>query len=573
MIIERNRVRQLLEQIYGEGTGASIAPRLDSILDKYRSQIPVSTVTGLGPRDAILITYPDQLQEPDKPPLQTLTEFCARHLKSLISGIHILPFYPSSSDDGFSVMDYRAVAPDYGGWDDVTRLGRHFRLMFDAVINHVSAQSDWFKRFSQGDPCYSDYFVEIKDNPDLSRVVRPRALPLLTRFGERAIWTTFSADQVDLNYHNPEVLLDVLDVLLFYVSRGAEFIRLDAIAYLWKEIGTSCVNLPQAHAVVQLIRAILNEIAPHVMLITETNVPHADNISYFGNGENEAQMVYNFSLPPLVLHAFQTGSAETLSRWAETLTLPSEKVTFFNFLASHDGIGLNPLRGILPEVQIETMAQLVKERGGFVSYKYNADGTQSPYELNINYFDALDNLDGWETLDLKVDRFITAHAILLSFMGMPAIYFHSLFGSRGWSDGVAQTGHNRAINRQKLPRREIERELGEENSMRAKVFQHLSSLLKIRAAHSAFAPYGEQHVLDCNDGVFALLRCGASEQDILCLHNVTAQAQQIEVNLSKTTLASSLNLRDLISNKIFGTERPFSISMQPYQTIWLFAEH
>ncbi|MBI3739503.1 MAG: alpha-glucosidase C-terminal domain-containing protein, partial [Chloroflexi bacterium] len=365
----------------------------------------------------------------------------------------------------------------------------------------------------------------------------------------------------------------VMDILLFYASRGAEFIRLDAIAYLWKEIGTSCINLPQTHAVVQLIRAILNEIAPHVMLITETNVPHADNISYFGDGTNEAQMVYNFSLPPLVLHAFQTGSAETLSRWAKTLTLPSEKVTFFNFLASHDGVGLNPLRGILPEVQIEAMAQLVKERHGLVSYKYNADGTQSLYELNINYFDALDNLDGWETLDLKVDRFITAHAILLSFMGVPAIYFHSLFGSRGWPEGAAQTGHNRAINRQKLQRREIERELGEENSMRAKVFQHLSSLLKIRAAHSAFAPHGEQHVLDCGDGVFALLRCDANEQDILCLHNVTAQAQQTEVNLSETNLVSSLTLRDLISNKIFETKHSLSISMQPYQTVWLLGEN
>src|SRR5581483_9615004 len=543
--MEEERIRFLLLQLYGEQAVVSILPRLQAILDKYRDLIPSPHVRGLSEGDAILIAYPDQVQEPDKPPLQTLTEFCARHLTGLVSGLHILPFYPSSSDDGFSVVDYRAVAPQYGDWNNVTQLGQRFRLMFDAVINHASAQGNWFGKFLQGDPRYRDYFIEIKDNPDLSRVVRPRALPLLTHFGERAVWTTFSADQVDLNYRNPEVLLDVIDVLLFYVSRGAEFIRLDAIAYLWKEIGTPCINLPQTHFMVQLFRAVLDEVAPHVMLITETNVPHVDNISYFGDGTNESQMVYNFSLPPLVLHAFQTGSAEVLSRWAKTLELPSDKVTFFNFLASHDGIGLNPLRGILPEVEIEALAQAAKERGGFASYKYNPDGTQSLYELNINYFDALDNLDGWETLELKVNRFIAAHAILLSFLGVPGIYFQSLFGSRGWPEGVAQTGHNRAINRQKFQRTDLERELANQDSLRHKIFHSLARLLQIRGERAAFDPHGRQQILDVAPGVFALTRSSSKDGcEALCLHNVTGASQSFKLDLSEIKLRSSEKLRD-----------------------------
>lgn len=326
--------------------------------------------------------------------------------------------------------------------------------MFDAVLNHISAQSAWFQAFLCDDPKYRDYFIVVEGEPDLSQVFRPRALPLLTHFqtssGEKAVWTTFSADQVDLNYRNPEVLLDILDVLLFYVSNGAEFIRLDAIAYLWKEIGTSCIHLPQTHTIVKLIRAILAEVAPHVKLITETNVPHEENVSYFGNGKDEAHLVYNFALPPLVLHTFHTGSCEALSRWASALQPPSKEATFLNFLASHDGIGIGGARGILSDAEIAAMIEKVIAHGGLVSYRSNPDGSQSPYELNINYFDALSDPKADEPIEIQIDRFIAAHAILLTLAGLPGIYFHSMFGSRSWFEGVRQNGHKRAINRQKL---------------------------------------------------------------------------------------------------------------------------
>ena len=175
-------------------------------------------------------------------------------------------------------------------------------------------------------------------------------------------------------------------------TQGAEFIRLDAIAYLWKEIGTACIHLPQTHAVVRIMHALLEQAAPQVRLITETNVPHTENMSYFGDGTNEAHLIYNFALPPLVLYTLQNGDAGPLSAWASGLTLPSQQVTFFNFLASHDGIGVTPLRGLLPESAIEELARRTLAQGGLVSYRSNPDGSQSPYELNINYFDALADL-------------------------------------------------------------------------------------------------------------------------------------------------------------------------------------
>ncbi len=532
--------------------------------------------------DAILITYGDQLLEPDRAPLHTLAEFCDHYLSGVVSGVHLLPFYPYSSDDGFSVIDYKQVNSALGTWDDVARLGQRFHLMFDGVINHISAQSEWFKAFLRDDAQYRDYFIVIEGQPDLSQVVRPRALPLLTEFvtpsGVKRVWTTFSADQIDLNYANPKVLLDIIDVLLFYVARGAELIRLDAIAYLWKEIGTSCLHLPQTHRVIQLLRAILDEVAPQVLLITETNVPHQDNISYFGDGYNEAQLVYNFALPPLTLHTFRTGDAAVLSRWAaglgpdrwaedkpalqESAGPPvSPGATFFNFLASHDGIGLNPARGILRDDEIAALVQQVVAHGGRVSYKSNPDGSVSPYELNINYFDALSDPLSGEPLALQIDRFVAAHAIMLALAGMPGIYFHSLFGSRSWPEGVAQLGYQRAINRQKLDRAEVEQLLSDPRSLRSRVFQRLKHLLQVRAGSDAFNPYGPQQVIELNRAVFAVER-GRAGAGVLCLHNVSDQPQRVALDHKWR------HARDLLSAR----RATLDLKLQPYEVVWLHYE-
>jgi sucrose phosphorylase len=448
----------------------------------------------------------------------------------VVSGIHILPFYPWSSDDGFSVKDYRAVDPALGGWRDVERLGHSFRLMFDGVINHASAQGTWFQSFLRDEAPYRDYFLTVEGDPDLSQIVRPRTLPLLTEYqtaaGPRRVWTTFSPDQVDLDFRNPEILLEIFEILLMYAQRGAQFIRLDAIAFLWKQIGTSCLHLPQTHAVIQLLRAVLDDVAPHVRLITETNVPHADNISYFGDGRNEAQLVYNFALPPLVLHTLRTGDATVLSEWARGLDLPSDQTTFFNFLASHDGIGLNPTRGILSPAEIDALVEQTLAHGGLISYKHNADGTQSPYEMNINYFDALSNPTSDEPFETQVGRFMAAQTIMLSLRGVPGIYFHSLFGSRNWQEGVQQTQHNRTINREKLERSALESELVDPNSLRAQVFGRFRQRLVMRAASSTFHPHGGQQILDVDPGVFGVLRTSPDgAQQMTCLQNVTAQAQ------------------------------------------------
>jgi glycosidase len=556
-------IRDHLIALYGEPLGTATFEKLRArLIPSLENRGREHAGAWVG---AILITYGDQLRESDRAPLRTLAEFCDQHLRGVVDGIHLLPFYPYSSDDGFSVIDYKQVNPALGTWDDVARVGQHFRLMFDGVINHISAQSEWFTAFLRDDPKYRDYFIVVEGDPDLSQVVRPRALPLLTEFttpsGVKKVWTTFSADQIDLNYANPDVLLDIIDVLLFYVEQGAELIRLDAIAYLWKKIDTSCLHLPLTHRVIQLLRGILDEIAPHVLLITETNVPHRDNISYFGDGHNEAQLVYNFALPPLTLHTFRTGDATALTQWAARLTLPSERTTFFNFLASHDGIGLNPARGILRDDEIDALVQQVVAHGGRVSYKSNPDGSTSPYELNINYFDALSDPNSGEPLSLQIDRFVAAHAIMFSLMGVPGIYFHSLFGSRSWSEGVTSLGYNRAINRQKLDRVEVERELSDPQARRHQVFNRLKHLLQVRSISDAFDPHGSQQVIELNQAIFAVQR-GRAAAAVLCLHNVSAQPQRV-------TLASQWqNAHDLVCGRMVDID----LTLQPYEVMWLHHE-
>ncbi|NPV75946.1 MAG: sugar phosphorylase [Anaerolineae bacterium] len=572
----RQKIKEYLVRLYGQKATEKITPRLWEVLDTYKTRLPKRYVAPPDQRDAFLITYGDQFQAEGHAPLKTLLGFCRDYFKGILSGIHILPFYPYTSDDGFSVSDYRQVDPSLGSWQDIQEIAAEFRLMVDAVINHCSTQHPWFLGFLQGNPRYRDYFITMSPETDLSMVVRPRALPLLTAFtpsggNSLLLWTTFSSDQVDLNYHNPEVLLEIIAILLEYVAHGAQWIRLDAIAYLWKEVGTACIHLSHTHWIIQLFRAIFNDTAPYVRLITETNVPHHENISYFGDGTNEAQLVYNFALPPLVLHSIHQQDASVLTAWAAGVYSPSPEATFFNFLASHDGVGLNPVRGILTESEIESLVKRTEQLGGLVSYKNNPDGSQSAYELNINYFDALGDPEGRLSQDEQIQRFMVAQAVLLALQGVPGIYVHSLLGSRGWPEGVTQTGQKRTINRQKFQDAQIRTELADPTSRRSQIFRAYRSFLKARAGSTAFHPAGGQQILDLGSQTFALLRTSPyGGEEVLCLHNLTPRPAILQ--LSRLSGGVKTTLRDLVQPEKIIAQTDHSLKLKPYQVQWLAIE-
>jgi len=552
-------IKRLLNRIYGEATGRRAFERIVPLVEKFPVQ-PSQKQVYFTQQDVVLITYGDSLKKPDQTPLATMHEFAAKHLKKAVSTIHFLPFFPYSSDDGFSVMDFFAIDPDLGSWKDVKAIGGDFELMFDYVLNHFSAKSQWFEYYLQDKEGFQNFAIEVDPETDLSGVTRPRSLPLLTAFNKSSgrtvhVWTTFSADQIDFNFKSLDVLEKMIEVLFYYVQQGATILRLDAIAYLWKEIGTNCIHLPQTHDMVKLFRSLLDVIAPDVMIITETNVPHEENISYFGNGHDEAQMVYNFTLPPLLFYSFIKQDTTALSRWAAGLHLESAHNTFFNFTASHDGIGVRPLEGILPPEEIESLVKVVTANNGQVSYKRNPDGSESPYELNVVYFDALNDPEADEPASLQVDRFMASQAILLSLMGTPGIYVHSFFGSRNWNEGVAETGRNRTINRRKFQRAELEAELADPDSIPHQVFVRYRELLRVRTAEPAFHPNGGQRVIDLHPALFAFVRRAPDHSSqVICIHNVSEDEVPVEVDLAELGVTPGQALVDLVSGERYQVD-------------------
>jgi len=568
------RIKHWLAFLYGAEAAAQVWPALADRIAHWRSRISDAPAHPFTERDALLITYADQFRRAGQSPLQTLRAFLDEQVGDVITGAHILPCFPYSSDDGFSVIDYRRIDPALGDWEDVAAISRRYRLALDFVANHISRHSAWFQAFTRGDSPYRDYFIVVSPDLDLSQVARPRALPLLTPVetarGLCHVWTTFSADQIDLNYANPQVLIEMTDVLLDYVSRGAGIIRLDAIAYLWKEIGTPCIHLPQTHAVVKLWRAALDAAAPGVLLMTETNVPHADNVRYFGDRlpgsdrTDEAQLVYNFSLAPLTLHALQTADATRLSAWVGSLGTPAPGATFFNLIASHDGLGLLPAQGLLSQREIDDLVLQTLAHGGRVSYKALPDGLTSAYELNTTLYDFLNDPASPDP-EMDTPRFVASQAILLSMAGVPGIYAHSLLGSRNCHECYAATGHARALNRRKFDMDKLLAMLADERRHEGRVFDAYRRLLRARRSEPAFHPSGEQEALRLRPAVFALLRTppGAG-RPVLCLVNVSAWPQ--EVALPGRLWGGAW--RDVLEGE-GGQEICGRLTLEPYQARWL----
>ena len=556
------RFRAGFELLYGKRADACLQ-RLALLAGRYGvARRDPGAASAWSQRDAVLITYGDMVQASDAAPLDVLARFLRTHVGDAFSTLHVLPFFPYSSDDGFSVIHFRQVDPALGGWRQLQELGQAYRLMADLVLNHVSRQSGWFRDFEAGVAPGREYFITADPAADLSAVVRPRTHPLLTpvptRGGLRHVWTTFSADQVDLDFANPDVFFEMLDILLFYVTQGAQIIRLDAIAYLWKKPGTPCIHLPETHQVVKLFRAFLEVVAPGVVLITETNVPHLENVSYFGAGD-EAHMVYQFALPPLLLHGLLNETAEGLTAWAAALAPPPPGCTFLNFTASHDGIGVRPLHGLVPDAELQQLARHVEAQGGRVSMKRNSDGSESPYELNITYFDALGAGDPAQ----QIARFLCSQSIMLALQGVPAVYFQSLVAAPNDQAGVHRTGAARSINRHKWQEQELASRLGDPSSPTARIMPEYLRRLRIRATREAFAPATPQLIHRLDPRVFAVERRGATDR-VLALHNMSGQSLRLRLPAEDAGRAW-IDLLEAEPTPPCGAE----IELPPYAVRWL----
>jgi len=566
------RVRHHLEAIYhadppdlDELAAALVAlMRLESPCAE-----PEQYVNHWDQRDAIVITYGDSLQCADELPLVTLKRFLDEHTDGVLSGVHILPFYPWSSDDGFSVLDYSSVNESLGGWEEISAIAGSYDLMADLVINHCSSRSLWFENFLKNLEPGKDYFFTASPGDDLSDVVRPRTTPLLRSVtavdGERHVWCTFSPDQVDLDFRNPEVLKQFVAIIRQYLDAGVRIFRLDAIAFLWKVPGTNCLNLEKTHEVVRLLRTLVEYARPDTLLITETNIPNRENLSYFGNA-NEAHCVYNFSLPPLLVNTLVTGDCAYLKQWMMSMPPAQSGTAYFNFIASHDGIGLRPAEGLLSDDELDALIATMEGFGGHVSYRALEDGLQKPYEINISLFDALQGTVRGPD-QLGVNRFVCAHAIMLGLEGIPGIYIHSLVGTRNDYQRLENTGHYRAVNRHQWDFDALQAALADENSHHGEVFRHIKALLAIRSRQAAFHPNATQFTLHLGSALFGFWRQSMNRrQSIFCISNITDQPQV--ATLSDINLIETEDWQDLIGGEQY-VSRDGLLQLAPYQTVWI----
>ncbi|MCV6607974.1 MAG: alpha-amylase family glycosyl hydrolase [Campylobacterales bacterium] len=582
------RLFERLSFIYNETTANSYLSELERIMQVYYGfktdgMIEADKEFDFHDRftqeDVILITYGDIIEEKGVSPLTTLAKFFGKYLDGVINTLHILPFFPYSSDRGFSVIDFEEVDPKLGDWNDIKDLEKRYHMMFDGVFNHVSSKSKWFLEFLNQNPEYIDYFVSYDSKDELSdadrkMIFRPRTSDILseydTLYGKKYVWTTFSPDQIDLNYKNPKVLLKMIEILLLYVRKGADIIRLDAVTYIWREHGTSCASLKEAHEIVKLFRDVLKAVAPHVAIITETNVPHKDNISYFGNGYDEANMVYNFALPPLVLHTFYEEDSSILTKWASELEYVGN-TSYFNFLDSHDGIGLMAARGILNDEQINRMVdKAVNEHGAYVSTKARREGGEAPYEINSTWFSAINKEHSDKSIEKQVRKFIASRSIALALKGVPGIYFHSLLGTKNDMSCVTKTNSKRDINRQLVDYNSLVEEFEKEGSLIGELNKTQMNLIKIRKQHSGFHPMGEHRVLDLDSKLFAIYRESPDKTEgIICLTNIANEKVSLEFNVSNFSFQDT-NIIDLISNKKYEIiDGKISLNLQPYDIVWL----
>ncbi len=565
-----NAIVEHLRVLYPDADADALQERIAGSFERH-APAPRSPDRDWSEKDTLLITYADTLTEPGVAPLRTLADFLETRLRDAFSAVHLLPYFPFTSDDGFAVSSYRDVRPELGAWGDVSRIAGQFDLMTDLVLNHCSRQHPLARRLWSGDARAEDWFHVVDPEADLSGVVRPRATPLITPLPNhpqgRGVWTTFSDDQLDFNYRNPEVLLEVIDVMAQYVAAGTRLLRLDAVAYLWKEAGTGCIHLPQTHRIVRLLHAILGAHAPGCRLVTETNVPQHENLSYFGAGD-EADLVYQFALPSLVLQGLHRGSSVYLNRWLRDWPELPPGCTFLNFIASHDGIGVRPVERLVTPAELEDLLQTMRRFGGRISTRAGDDGREHPYEINITLFDALRGTRFGED-GLQIARMLCAHVILLSLPGIPAFYIHSLLASPNDEEKMRETGRARSVNRGQLDRATLERQLDEPGSLRGEVLAALLGLIRLRAGQPAFAPQASMTPLALGSGFLGLVR-ESSRQRILMLCNLTPHAQ--DLNLDLRPLGSPRAVDDLIGrSRTRVLHRHLGLTLAPYQCLWLAA--
>ena len=570
MLFQKNqkKISSILRTIYkpslNERDIDHLKDQIIQIIKKFNQNNSKKKLT-ISEKTSLVICYGDNINSNQKSSIQVFQNFFKKNLNKYFNAIHFLPFYPSSSDSGFAVKDHYKIEKRIGNWSDIKKISKNSHVMADIVINHSSARGLWFKNFLKKKRPGKDYFLTVNSKFNTSKVVRPRDHKLLKKidiFGKSDfLWRTFSADQIDLDFKNPSVLLRFIKIMVHLVSNGVTIFRLDAIAYLWKKNGTNCINLKQTHEIVKLLRLISNLLNVETIIITETNLPEKENLSYFGKND-EANWIYNFSLPPLLIHAFLFENSSYLNKWSKKLPNAKFQNSYLNFIASHDGIGMRPTEGILKEKSLNNFLKRLKKNGSKFSYRKVQNKSKKVYEANITVFNALKKSDTDPNGKFFLERYIAAHAIMISFEGVPAIYFNSLFGKSNDEAKYVITGNNRDINRYKWNYENITKNLKDKNSKQSIFYQNLGKLLEIKRKQKAFHPNAKRLNINLGSKLFCFKRTSLDKkQTIISITNCSSVDQYPKLNKKYS------KWKNIINPKINSLNKSFKL--KPFETMWL----
>ena len=566
------RLNFIYRAIISEEKTLQYSKKINKLINIYKDKEPKnSTKDYWSENTMLLITYADRINRGlSGKTLNDFGKFYKQYLEKFINSIHFLPFFPSSGDGGFSVKNHNDVDKAYGTWEDIQSLSKKANIMTDLVLNHSSSKGDWYKNFLDDKNPGKNYFYVVDKNYDCSKVVRPRDHDLLTEIElqnkKKFLWCTFSHDQIDLNFKNPDVLLEFIRLILKLSSYGIKIFRLDAVAFIWKQPGTTCLNLSQTHEIIKLLRDIVDQLDKNLIIVTETNLPKQENLSYFGKND-EAHWIYNFSLPPLIVNTFLFEDSVALTKWSMKMPPAQLGNAYLNFIASHDGIGMRPAEGVLSDKEIKKMLQRLKKNGSKFSMRKLSNNEEKVYEANISLFNALQFTDSDLKGKFALKRFIAAHCIILAIEGVPAFYFNSLFATKNDEETFASTGVKRNLNRYKWHYSTLVNLIKTNNTIEKNCYETFKKLISIRKIQPAFHPNATQFTLNLDKNIFAVWRQSRDrKQSIFALTNVSSKT--IKLNTNKINLIDDEQWFDLLSQETKITDDQY-IKLMPFQSLWI----
>nr|WP_245157308.1 sugar phosphorylase [Prochlorococcus marinus] len=566
----------MLKTIYSDNTTEEIkliSNQLLQILDDFSEKSAYEEISNKERWDesySVLITYADSIYKNGEATLITLRDLLINYFGSLSKVVHILPFLKSTSDGGFAVSSFESLEDKFGSWDDLKSISKNHDLMADLVLNHVSSSHPWVQEFIKSQESGISKVFSPEQNLDWSNVVRPRSSSLFSQIntedGPKQVWTTFGPDQIDLNWQNPKMNLEFLNLIITYLSNGIKWFRLDAVGFIWKESGTTCLHLPKAHSIVKILRVLLNNLLDDGVLITETNVPQKENLSYL-IPEDEAHMAYNFPLPPLLLEAIITSRADILNSWIYDWPKLPHDTTLFNFTASHDGVGLRALEGLMNERRIKELLINCERRGGLVSHRRLSNGEDKPYELNISWWSAMED-SGRDPNRYQFKRFILTQLLVLALKGVPAFYLPALLASENDIKSFSMTGQRRDLNREKFKSDNLLSVLNNPESNANKNLKYLRNAMDIRSTLKQFHPNSEMKCLSKGRSDIVVIKRGNGPQSVFTIHNVTENKInfQLHDNDLPEIIDNDLNMRDFLTSTKYNWK---NIILDPFQVIWL----